>query len=524
MSSLPRLDARLPEAPGDTDAPRAVPRSAPAISRGWLFAALVAACVAVAGGYAAWAVLRGDAGRAAVSGPVEATGAGSRLALVAGGTGTVLFQNTLSGEHWNRVGAVPLGGAPWPRSLAPLGCMRVHFAADRGLCLAADGGTFSSDEGVLTTHAAYVFGPDFRVQHEVALGGYPSRARVSPDGRYGATTVFVSGHSYSEGGFSTETLLIDLARGKKIANLEEFAVWRDGKRFAAIDFNFWGVTFAQDSNRFYATVATRAQTYLVEGDVAAREMRVLRENLECPSLSPDGTRLAFKKRVGGVLDAVAWRFHVLDLATLTETPLAEARSIDDQIEWLDDNQVIYGDGSDLWTVPADGSGEPRRFMSMASSPAVVRTASLPPPDAAAAPVDTLTLPATDLAVAVSAPPQPIRVGQDLTYTITVTNRGPVEATNVLVEQDLAEGVTYGSAATIDLASGGSWGCSRQTGENRVTCDTLVLPSGESWTIALTVRPTTAGTTAQRVTVYAAEPDAQPENDRATTQTTVTDGP
>ena len=77
------------------------------------------------------------------------------------------------------------------------------------------------------------------------VGGVPSRARVSPDGRYGATTVFVTGHSYaSTGAFSTETLIIDLATGQSLGNLEEWKVEKDGQTIDAPDVNFWGVTFA----------------------------------------------------------------------------------------------------------------------------------------------------------------------------------------------------------------------------------------------------------------------------------------
>ena len=73
---------------------------------------------------------------------------------------------------------------------------------------------------------------------------------------------------------------------------------KDGQRIDRPDFNFWGVTFARDRTSFYATLATGAQRYLVQGSVLARAMEVLHENVECPSLSPDGRRLAYKRRVG----------------------------------------------------------------------------------------------------------------------------------------------------------------------------------------------------------------------------------
>jgi hypothetical protein len=213
------------------------------------------------------------------------------------------------------------------------------------------------------------------------LGGYPSRARVSPDGRYAAFTVFVTGHAYStDGRFSTRTVLIDVARGSIIADLEQFTVWLNGRSYARPDFNFWGVTFARDSNRFYATLSWGYKTYLVEGDVAARSVNVLHENVECPSLSPDNTRIAYKKLIGTGSQAI-WRLYVLDLATGQETQLAEPSMVDDQAEWLDDNQILYalpakqatttGD-MDLWVVPADGSGSSRLLIPHAASPAVVR--------------------------------------------------------------------------------------------------------------------------------------------------------
>ena len=127
----------------------------------------------------------------------------------------------------------------------------------------------------------------------------------------------------------------------------------------------------RDSNRFYATAASGKTTWLVEGNIAERSLRVLRENVECPSLSPDQKRIAFKKRVGALGQ---WRLHVLDLASLEDAPLAlETHNFDDQIEWLDDGHVLYGQGAQVWLLPTDGSAPPRPFVRFASSPSVVRS-------------------------------------------------------------------------------------------------------------------------------------------------------
>jgi hypothetical protein len=242
----------------------------------------------------------------------------------------------------------------------------VYYAAGSGLCLA-----FEVDP--LPGYRAQVFGSDFKVRGTHGLEGFPSRARVSPDGRYGAFTIFVSGHSYRDLQFSTRTGILDMRTGKYLVkNLESFKVLRDGHEIRSRDFNFWGVTFARDSGKFYATLWTQGSAYLVEGDLRTRTMRVLRENAECPSLSPDETRVAYKKRSNGT---GPWQFYVLDLASGRETPVADTHSRDDQVEWLDDNRISYGGNGKIWVVPADGSGSPKVLVDRAYSPAVLRASA-----------------------------------------------------------------------------------------------------------------------------------------------------
>jgi hypothetical protein len=322
-----------------------------------LFGALVAACVVAAG----VALLTAAGG----GGPRASDDATDALVAVRDARQPALVFRNLGGGARAAQGhvAVLALGRGRTRTITPLRCERVHFSAPNGLCVARGGGFASG-------YRAAVFNARFKVRFAVDVPGIPSRARVSPDGRYGAVTMFVQGHSYADrGAFSTNTTLIDLRRGFKIADLEQFAITRDGQRVTAEDVNFWGVTFARDSDRFYATLATGGKTYLVEGSISERSAHTIHENVECPSLSPDGTRVGYKQRVGGKR---VWRLHVLDLATMRETPLAETRGVDDQVEWLDDDRLVYAVDRSIWVVAADGSGRPARLAGAAESPAAIR--------------------------------------------------------------------------------------------------------------------------------------------------------
>ena len=277
----------------------------------------------------------------------------------------IAFRSTALGPTFGSLGVVPLDRPDGPRAVTDVACERVYATKERGVCLAADPGIVPAYYTILLDAALAPAG-------ELPLSGLPSRTRLSPGSGMAATTTFVAGHSYAQAGFSTLTTVRDAVTGQGSGDLEDFRVLRDGKVYRSADLNMWGVTFA-DEDRFYVTVASSGHTWLAEGSLSRRELRTMRENVECPALSPDHNRIAYKYRV----DPGVWRLHVLDLRTGADVELAESRSVDDQVEWLDDGRVLYGmprKGSaetDIWVVPADGSGSPAVLIPHAWSPAVV---------------------------------------------------------------------------------------------------------------------------------------------------------
>jgi hypothetical protein len=282
----------------------------------------------------------------------------------------LMFISLTPDDTFKRVVLAPLGSPDGARYVTPIQCDRVYYAGTRGLCL-----TPASDRPGAPSYVARVFDERFATLHTITLTGAPSRTRLSPDGRRAAFTVFDEGHSYADNVFSTRTTIVDTASGGVIGDLESWAVTRDGQPFKNRDFNFWGVTFAPDGNTFYATLRTQGSAYLIEGDVDARRARVLMQGAECPSLSPDRTRIAFKQRLGGARGW--WQIAVLDLSTRAVRPLAgDSESVDDQVEWLDDRALIYfrpvPDGNIVWRLSTDTDGPPQPFVRDGFSPAVVR--------------------------------------------------------------------------------------------------------------------------------------------------------
>ncbi len=121
-------------------------------------------------------------------------------------------------------------------------------------------------------------------------------------------------------------------------------------------------------------------------DAAARH--ICRDSLrgadvECPSLSPDNARIAYKQRTGYGRSG-----HVVDLGARpgdARTPTtARASQHHDQLHWLDDTRVLYARTSDndvasteQGTGATDGSGDPERYWAHAYSGTLVTPSGVP---------------------------------------------------------------------------------------------------------------------------------------------------
>jgi uncharacterized repeat protein (TIGR01451 family) len=148
------------------------------------------------------------------------------------------------------------------------------------------------------------------------------------------------------------------------------------------------------------------------------------------------------------------------------------------------------------------------------TPATVATGSFPG-EVAVSP-----LAGADLSITKSGSPNPVTSGQRLTYTITVSNGGPQNATGVTVSDPLPASTHFNSASSTQGTCTRSTTTTPEPKDGTVTCSLGGLANGATATVTIVVTPTTLGTLTNTASVTGDQADPTPADNSATATTTV----
>ena len=122
-------------------------------------------------------------------------------------------------------------------------------------------------------------------------------------------------------------------------------------------------------------------------------------------------------------------------------------------------------------------------------------------------------PEADVSVEKTADPTDVLVGEDITWTITVGNAGPDDATNVVVTDVLPAGVSLVSASASCSEAGGT-----------ATCEVGNIASGGSVVIEIVTTADAAGTIMNTADVESDVADPNGENNSSTAEANASDPP
>ena len=228
---------------------------------------------------------------------------------------------------------VPLASPAGPRAFSDIWCDRVFASQRNTLCLA-------SDRGVVTTYTGTVHSNGDAAPVQVPLhrhtqpGAPVRRRRPSPRRRASCPAT-----AMPTTGFSTRTVVTSLA-GHWSRDLETATLVHGGQRISPPDRNYWGVTFAPTTTPSSSRWPSAAPRTWPRGScprARSRPFAPMPSAPHCPRTARAGRlQEARRPRPGRLADRCPRPRH------RQETMLAESQSVDDQVEWLDNDTLIYG--------------------------------------------------------------------------------------------------------------------------------------------------------------------------------------
>ncbi len=121
----------------------------------------------------------------------------------------------------------------------------------------------------------------------------------------------------------------------------------------------------------------------------------------------------------------------------------------------------------------------------------------------------------DLSITIADSPDPVTVGSNLTYTLTLTNNGAADAQNVTVSDNLPRAVTF-----VSCSSTGGGVCGGLGNDSVVMFPSLASGSSATITLVITADGPTGTTITNTATVSATTADSNTANNSATATTFV----
>lgn len=227
------------------------------------------------------------------------------------------------------LGVADYGAPGTSHAITSFACQQVDFAGGKGVCLKTTASKAAPYEG-------FVFDGALHFLRHLTLSGNPLAVRVRNDGLVAAYTVgaYADRDEVTGPPPLTRVFFVELATGKTLP-LDGFAVLHQPKKPAGVRL-FADVTFdAAHLNRFYAVMVEGRRHELVRGDWTRGTVTVVRQNVESPAVSPEGTKIAY------ITVGAHPQLSVLDLATGRSHTVAEHRDVEDQPTWLDANRILY---------------------------------------------------------------------------------------------------------------------------------------------------------------------------------------